>query len=75
MSRVIVVIVSRCQKPGHAAFINARAFFRAAVLLAAAVFGGNILAQAQTLTTIYSFTGANGDREYPFAEGRLPCSL
>ena len=29
-------------------------------------------APAQTLTTIYSFTGTNGDPEYPFPEGYLP---
>ncbi|MGB7848382.1 MAG: choice-of-anchor tandem repeat GloVer-containing protein [Candidatus Acidiferrum sp.] len=51
---------------------NATMFLRAAVLLAIAVFGGNIVAQAQTLTTIHSFTGTNGDGEYPFAEGGLP---
>jgi hypothetical protein len=31
-----------------------------------------IPAPAQTLTTIYSFTGTNGDGEYPFPEGHLP---
>jgi hypothetical protein len=51
---------------------NARAFLRVALLLAVALFGGDILSQAQTLTTIHSFTGANGDGEYPFPEGRLP---
>jgi uncharacterized repeat protein (TIGR03803 family) len=51
---------------------NARAFLRAAVLLAVAVSGGANLALAQTLTTIHSFTGANGDGEYPFPYGRLP---
>ena len=51
---------------------DAKTFLRAAVLLAVAVTGGNIPAQAQTLTTIHSFTGANGDGEYPFPEGRLP---
>jgi hypothetical protein len=45
---------------------------RAAVLLALAFWCGNILAQAQTLTTIHSFTGTNGDGEYPFPNGRLP---
>ena len=44
---------------------KARAFLRAAVLLAGAVLGGNILAQAQTLTTIHSFTGTNGDGRQP----------
>jgi hypothetical protein len=43
----------------------------ALVLLAMAVYGGNFMAQAQTLTTIYSFTGANGDGEYPFPEGPM----
>jgi hypothetical protein len=38
--------------------------------LAVAV-SGNIRAPAQTLTTIYSFTGANGDGEYPFPERHL----
>src|ERR1700757_1079671 len=50
---------------------NAMPFVRAAVLLAV-VLGGSMVAQAQTLTTIHSFTGVNGDGEYPFAEGRLP---
>jgi len=45
---------------------------RAAVLLALAVSCGNIVAQAQTLTTIHSFTGTNGDGEYPYPYGRLP---
>src|SRR5215468_8170707 len=44
----------------------------ALVLLAMAVCGGNFRAQAQTLTTIYSFTGANGDGEYPYPEGQMP---
>src|SRR6516162_1929630 len=43
----------------------------ALVLLAMAVYGGNLRVQAQTLTTIYSFTGANGDGEYPFPEGQM----
>ena len=43
----------------------------ALVLLATAVYGRNFMAQAQTLTTIYSFTGANGDGEYPFPEGAM----
>jgi len=34
-----------------------------------AMFSGNILVQAQTLTTIHSFAG--GDGEYPFPYGRL----
>jgi uncharacterized repeat protein (TIGR03803 family) len=52
---------------------NGRAFLRAAVLLAVAVFGGAILAQAQTLTTIHSFTGyTNGDGEYPYSPQQLP---
>jgi uncharacterized repeat protein (TIGR03803 family) len=51
---------------------DAKTFLRAAVLLVVAVFGGNTLAQAQTLTTIHSFTGTNGDGEYPFPEARLP---
>jgi len=49
-----------------------RASLRAAVLLAFLFWCGNILAQAQTLTTIHSFTGTNGDGEYPFPYGRLP---
>jgi len=49
---------------------NANRFLRAAVLLAI-VFGGNTLAQAQTLTTIWSFTGTNGDGEYPYPYGHL----
>ena len=51
---------------------NAKASLRAAVLLALAVSCGNIVAQAQTLTTIHSFTGTNGDGEYPYPYGRLP---
>jgi hypothetical protein len=43
----------------------------ALVLLAMAAYGGNSTVQAQTLTTIYSFTGANGDGEYPFPEGNM----
>jgi hypothetical protein len=46
---------------------NAKRFLHAAGLLAVAVFGGNFLAQAQTLTTIHSFTGTNADRS-----GALP---
>ena len=46
--------------------------FLSAVLLLAVAFSGNIPAQAQTLTTILSFTGANGDGEYPFPYGHLP---
>lgn len=42
-------------------------FLRAAVLLAVAVTAGN-LAQAQTLTTIHSFTGQNGDGQEPFPQ-------
>jgi hypothetical protein len=49
---------------------NANRFLRAAVLLAI-VSGGNTLAQAQTLTTIWSFTGTNGDGEYPYPYGHL----
>ena len=45
----------------------AKRFLRAAGLLAVAVFGGSILAQAQTLTTIYSFTG-NGDGQSPHGQ-------
>jgi hypothetical protein len=51
---------------------NVKASLRAAVLLALAVSGGSLVAQAQTLTPIYSFTGSNGDGEYPFPYGRLP---
>jgi len=50
---------------------NAKTFLRAAVFVAVAIFGGRVLAQAETLTTIHSFTGNNGDGEYPFPEGRL----
>lgn len=42
----------------------------ALVLLAMAVYTGNNRAQAQ-LTTLYSFTGANGDGEYPFPAGQM----
>jgi len=41
------------------------------VLLAMALYGSNFVVQAQTRTTIYSFTGANGDGEYPFSEGQM----
>ena len=47
---------------------DAKRFSRAGGLLAVAVFGGNILAQAQTLTTIHSFTGTNGDGQEPFPQ-------
>jgi len=47
------------------------AAMRGAVLLAVAV-SGNVLAQAQTLTTIWSFNGSNGDGQYPFPYGHLP---
>jgi hypothetical protein len=50
---------------------KARTFLRAVMLLAVAV-SCVIPALAQTLTTIYSFTGTNGDGEYPFPEGHLP---
>jgi hypothetical protein len=49
---------------------NAKALLCAAVL-AVAFSGAATLAQAQ-LTTIWSFTGNNGDGEYPFPEGQLP---
>jgi hypothetical protein len=49
---------------------NAKTLLCAAVL-AVAVSGAATLAQAQ-LTTIWSFTGNNGDGEYPFPEGQLP---
>jgi len=49
----------------------ARTWLRAPVLVALVV-SGNILVQAQTLTNLYSFTGVNGDGEYPFPYGRLP---
>jgi uncharacterized repeat protein (TIGR03803 family) len=47
---------------------DAKRFLSAAGVLAVAVFGGNILAQAQTLTTIHSFTGKNGDGQEPFPQ-------
>jgi len=50
---------------------NAKKYLRAAVLLAVAVYGGHIPTQAQTLTTIWSFTGSNGDGEYPYPHGHL----
>ena len=45
----------------------AKTFLPAAVLLAVAVFAGNIAAQAQTLTTIHSFpsNGSDGQEPYP----------
>jgi hypothetical protein len=48
---------------------DAKTFLRVALLLAFAV---NILARAQTLTTIWSFTGSNGNGQYPFPNGHLP---
>ena len=50
---------------------KARTFSRAVALLTVAI-SCVIPAPAETLTTIYSFTGTNGDGEYPFPEGRLP---
>jgi uncharacterized repeat protein (TIGR03803 family) len=50
---------------------NVRTCLRIGLLLALAAFGGNRLAQAQALTTLHSFTGANGDGEIPFPEGQL----
>lgn len=50
---------------------KARTFLRAVALLTVAI-SCVIPAPAETLTTIYSFTGTNGDGEYPFPEGRLP---
>src|SRR6516225_8415642 len=49
---------------------KARTFLRAVVLLTVAI-SSVILAPAQTLTTIYSFTGTNGDGGYPFPDGHL----
>jgi uncharacterized repeat protein (TIGR03803 family) len=48
-----------------------RDFLRAALLLAVAACGNTLLVQAQTLTTIWSFTGTNGDGEYPYPYGHL----
>lgn len=48
----------------------ARTLLRAAALLAVGIACGNNPAHAQT--TVYSFTGANGDGEYPFPEGHMP---
>jgi hypothetical protein len=45
---------------------DARTFLRAALLLA---ISSGILAQAQTFTTIHSFTGTDG--EYPYPSGHL----
>lgn len=50
---------------------NIRSFLRAGVLLAVAICADGILAQAQTLTTIWSFTGTHGDGEYPYPYGHL----
>ena len=47
---------------------DVKRFSRAAGLLAVALLSGNILAQAQTLTTIHSFTGTNGDGQEPFPQ-------
>jgi uncharacterized repeat protein (TIGR03803 family) len=44
---------------------------RAGVLLTLAVAASTVPTQAQ-LTTIHSFTGTNGDGEYPFPYARLP---
>jgi hypothetical protein len=49
---------------------HAKTLLCALVLLAMAVYTGNNRAQAQ-FTTLYSFTGANGDGEYPFPEGQM----
>jgi hypothetical protein len=46
--------------------LNARTCLRVAVLLAAA--SCCVLTQAQTLTTLHNFTGANGDGEVPYAQ-------
>ena len=48
--------------------LKGEAFLRAAVLLTIAAFGGDVLAQAQTLTTIHSFTGNNGDGQEPYPQ-------
>ena len=47
---------------------NIKIFLRAALLLAVAVSASSILAQAQTLTTIHSFTGNHGDGEQPYPQ-------
>lgn len=47
---------------------NAKRFLRAAGLLAVAVFGGSILAQAQTLTTIHSFPSNPSDGQEPYPQ-------
>lgn len=51
---------------------NPKSLLRAALVLAVAVGGGAFPAQAQTFNTIHSFTGANGDGEYPYPYGHLP---
>lgn len=43
-------------------------FLRAAVLLAVAVFGGNVLARAQTLTIIHSFPSNPSDGQEPYPQ-------
>ncbi len=51
---------------------KAKAYLRRAVSLAVVVVGGVLVpAHAETPTTIWSFTGTNGDGEYPFPYGRL----
>jgi uncharacterized repeat protein (TIGR03803 family) len=50
----------------------AKIFLRVSVLLAMVISSGNIVAQAQTFTTLHSFTGNNGEGEYPFPYGHLP---
>ena len=51
---------------------KAQAYLRGAVSLAVVVAGTVLVpARAETPTTIWSFTGANGDGEYPYPYGRL----
>lgn len=48
-----------------------KVFLRAGMLAALAVVVAAVPAKAQ-MTTIHSFTGANGDGEYPYPYGKLP---
>jgi len=55
---------------------SAKECLRAAVVLAVAIYGVTSLLQkkvaaASTFTTIWSFTGGNGDGEYPYPYGHL----
>jgi hypothetical protein len=60
---------------------SSKTFVLAAVLLAVTVCAGNIPAQAQTFTTIYTFTGKDAEGEHPSgglafdSDGAMPTVL